>query len=102
VHSYTWYYVAVSGQLHAPAALSSGKDPIPVRAFCLEGEDISTTCRWKCLNGSSDRRREFFPKSLISSSFSCFLFIFLSFFPLSFTYFGRNVIFAFLFGLILF
>ena len=101
--------MAVSDQLHAPAALLSGKDPIPIqyktiRAFwrsgCLGGEDISTTCRWKCLNGSSVRHRVFLPKRLISSSlFSCFLFIF---FPFSFTYFGRNVIFALLFDLILF
>jgi hypothetical protein len=69
--------MAVSGQLLASAHSA-------VRAFwrsgCLGGEDISTTCRWKCLNGSSVRHREFFPKRLISSSFlGFFLFYFLSF-----------------------
>jgi len=81
--------MAVSGQIHAPAALPSGKDPVSiqyeaVRAFwrsgCLGGEDISTTCKWKYFNSSSVRHREFFPKRLISSSFLVFfLFYFLSF-----------------------
>ena len=81
--------MVVSGQLHAPAAVPSEKDPIPiqyesVRAFwrsgCFGGEDTSTNCRWKCLNDSSVRHREFFPKRLISSSFFFFVFIFFSFF----------------------
>jgi len=80
--------MAVSGQLHAPAPLSSEKDPIPIqyeavrdfwRSGCLGGENISTNCRWKCLNDGSVRHREFFQKLLISSSF-VFSFSFLSFF----------------------